>query len=160
MNLFTTGPARLGYVLISGNGIGGVSYYDASQGDMQLTFGLNPFNNAPTVYEGCGEPNMTGFGCYNYSGLLPLQLGVPLSLAASVSEYADDMGPTAGYGVAIESFTFQLFENDGRTPVDIAFVTPEPRTWSLAALGLAVVVFARARRVRFNRFSLVVRARR
>jgi len=130
-NLFTTGPVRQGYVLISGQsqtGNGGV-------GGGNVNYSIGPFlNMGCSVFQVCS----LGLG----TDLVKIQLGTDLAITELTTAFGEtDPFEAQGDGLANTAETLKFFEADGLTPVSVfdtdAVVVPEP-----SVLGLLILSFA------------------
>ena len=131
-DLYTTGPVRQGYVEVSGGsqtGDGGDGGGNSSYSVGSAMSSFCPVNSS----------------CYGTLGsrLVPIQLGTSFTFTETQSANGEtDPTDFLGDGLANTSETFTFFEADGVTPVTVfdSSAVPEPATWPLFALGLAVFV--------------------
>lgn len=136
-NLETTGPARQGYLEVSGGsqtGSGG-----DGGGSANYSIGQT-LNFSCPVNSSCNAPQTLG--------LIPIELGTSFGFTATQSANGEtDPVDFLGDGKAITSETFTFFEADGVTPVAVSEVTsvPEPGTLTLLWLGLTAIVALRVR---------------
>jgi hypothetical protein len=121
--LDTDGSARPGFVLVSANGGMRPGEDGVVLANMGVTTG--PFGSVCNYH-----------GCNNTSGLFPFLLGAEFQLTetASLRVFSDS---SVGLGQASGSadVSFQFFDADGETPVDVV-ETPEPRSLPLTVGGL------------------------
>jgi hypothetical protein len=137
----TAGPARAGFVEVTGtaNGVNG----GAGGGGGDFSLG-SPVGGGGTSVQ-CGGLG-TAFSCYT-GREIPIELGEPFYFSLEAS--ADGPGCALcddGDGAINLYFTFAFYEANGTTPVSVFEAappaTPEPATSFLMALGL-LALFAR-----------------
>ena len=126
-NLFTNGPVRPGYVLISGQsntGNGGVG-----GGNVNYSIGSS-------LNMGCSVNQLCSLGLG--TELLSIQLGTDLTITELTTAFGQtDPVEAQGDGLASTAETFSFLESDGLTPVSVFQTVPEP-----GVLGLLAVSFA------------------
>ena len=135
--LDTAGPVRSGeLVFTEATSLGGL---DSTLTTMvtvgSLSGGCTELANLP--------PTCTGsLGLANGNGTMtaPFTLGEPFDFDFSISAGESLGSGTDHFGNGSASFSFQLFESDGTTPVQV--LTPEPSTFGILACGLMAVVVA------------------
>lgn len=155
----TGGLERQGYLQISPDSTAiNQSYYS---GGSQMTSGLdiNPIvrgvyydPNRPVTEVACAT-GYTTTGCnpspnylQNYTPLIAITLGVPITLVAdgSTYDYVNAGEGMSGGGLST-TFGFRFLEADRTTPVQAVAAAPEPSTWASLAGGLAALALWKSR---------------
>ncbi len=166
-NLTTAGPVRAGFLkaTISYEGTQAAESPDFAGSYLTFTGGLLSVDSLANQFVangiGCGanylyNSCLSEIQVLNYYGNhdgISVNLGTPFHLTYAARVESGGGGPSADnvYGRASLNMTisYQLFEADGVTPVEVLSDVPEPATWSLMAVPFVVALI----RKRGNRNS-------
>ena len=136
LDLLTSGPARSGFVLVSGS-------YVASSGPGLTSSGTG--YTIDSLHLSCGSSG-------GHSGQSSLCFYDPTAQSITLGTGFDFVGDSEaiagtdlsqGAALGALNLTFQFFEADSVTPVNPLVASPEPGTWVMLTLGLAACASAK-----------------
>lgn len=132
--LYTSGPVRSGELVLTETDNPTFSVDDTLNTSIQIGTLTSQCIGSSSGFALCTGSLGSSAGPFT----VPFTLGQPFDLDVSLSDESLTGGPFAHQGGGTITFSLELFESNGTTPVQI--LTPEPATLGFIALGLLSVV--------------------